>query len=403
MAEPKWRVLIAHPGRQHSHQAALALHEAGYLDCYATGIPVSKHQFGAVGQRLLAKFSVYDEINVPIHLTKLNMLTPIANRLLAHRLPEYVSELMLNETYRMFDRWVAKLIARHNVDAVIAYECSAVHSFEAAKRCGAACILDAPSLHHLDQQVPVALPRSYKKGLDRRKDTEIALADCVITASELASASYSSHVESNVKVKAIPLGVDIVRFRPPARRKDWYSEREPFTFVFVGTARRLKGFDVLVEALERLLEEGLPVRLMVAGHIDWTIMEGRKRVLEIVSAVGRVAQGELASLLGNAHCLVLPSRFDSFGMVVPEAMACGLPVIVSDMVGAKQLVEEGRNGFIVPVGDVAALAARMRWLVHNRQMLEGMSSAARTVAEQSSWANYRHRFASAIRELLMDR
>ena len=52
-AEPKWRVLIAHPGRQHSHQAALALLEAGYLDCYATGIPVSKDQVGLAGQRLL--------------------------------------------------------------------------------------------------------------------------------------------------------------------------------------------------------------------------------------------------------------------------------------------------------------------------------------------------------------
>jgi alpha-maltose-1-phosphate synthase len=72
-------------------------------------------------------------------------------------------------------------------------------------------------------------------------------------------------------------------------------------------------------------------------------------------------------------------------------------------VGAKQLVEEGRNGFIVPVGNVAALAARMRWLIENRQMLERMSSAARTVAEQASWANYRRRFALAVREVLMER
>ena len=76
--------------------------------------------------------------------------------------------------------------------------------------------------------------------------------------------------------------------------------------------------------------------------------------------MGRVAQGELASLLGNADCLVLPSRFDSFGMVVPEAMACGLPVIVTDMVGAKQLVEEGRQLTVHRSGgsDVSALASQ---------------------------------------------
>jgi len=401
--EPKWRILIAHPGRQHSHQAALALHEAGYLDCYATGIPVSKRQFGVAGQRVLSKFSVYDEVDVPVYLTKLNMVTPIANRLLARHLPEYLSGPVLYETFRIFDRWVAKLIALHSVDAVIAYETCAVHSFEAAKKSGAACILDAPSLHHADQRVQVGLPRGYKKAVDRRKDTEIALADCIFTASELAAASYLSHVGSNVKVKAIALGVDLERFKPPARRKDWYSERGPFAFVFVGAAGRLKGFDVLVEALERLLEESLPVRLVVAGHIDRSIIKGRRRVLEVLSERGRVGHDELAFQLGNAHCLVLPSRFDSFGMVVPEAMACGLPVIVSDMVGAKQLVQEGRNGFIVPVNNVAALAAKMRWLIQNRGMLEQMSLAARAAAEQASWTNYRRRFELAVREVLMNR
>ena len=120
-AEPKWRVLIAHPGRQHSHQAALALLDAGYLDCYATGIPVSKDQLGAAGQRLLRKYSLYDEIDIPVHLAKLNMITPITNRLLARHLPEYFSGPMLYESLRMFDRWVAKLIAQRPIDAVIAY------------------------------------------------------------------------------------------------------------------------------------------------------------------------------------------------------------------------------------------------------------------------------------------
>ena len=92
-AEPKWRVLIAHPGRQHSHQAALALLEAGYLDCYATGIPVSKDQVGLAGQHLLRKYSLYDEIDIPVHLAKLNMIMPITNRLLARHLRSISADL----------------------------------------------------------------------------------------------------------------------------------------------------------------------------------------------------------------------------------------------------------------------------------------------------------------------
>src|SRR5262245_1855319 len=89
-AEPKWRVLIAHPGRQHSHQAALALHQAGYLGCYATGIPVSKRQFGRFGQRVLGNYSVYDDLNLPVQLTRLNIAAPVVNRLLVRHLPEYI-------------------------------------------------------------------------------------------------------------------------------------------------------------------------------------------------------------------------------------------------------------------------------------------------------------------------
>ena len=73
----------------------------------------------------------------------------------------------------------------------------------------------------------------------------------------------------------------------------------------------------------------------------------------------RPTRPSLAAELRRADCLVLPSRNDSYGMVVPEALASGLPVLVSDMVGAKDLVAEGQNGWVVPAGDAGALAERM--------------------------------------------
>jgi glycosyltransferase involved in cell wall biosynthesis len=101
--------------------------------------------------------------------------------------------------------------------------------------------------------------------------------------------------------------------------------------------------------------------------------------------------------------LILPSRLDAFGMVVPEAMACGIPVIVSDMVGAKQIVEEGRNGFIVPAENVESLVDRMRWCIQNTHSLKQMSGAARATAECLGWASYRPRLATAVREVLQGR
>jgi glycosyltransferase involved in cell wall biosynthesis len=402
-ANPRdWRVLIAHPGRQHSHQAALALHEAGYLACYATGIPVSKLQFGWFGQRLLSKYSAYDDVDVPVQLTRLNMISPVTNRVVAPRIP-YFGGPLLYETYKMFDRWVARMIERQRFDAVICYETAALHTFKTAKKFGIKCILDAASLHRIeaDQRYTVALPRAYKEKVDVRKDAEVALADCIFATSDLAAESYRAHVE-RVPVKTVVLGVDIDRFRPAARDVVG-SGTSTFTFVFVGTATLRKGFDLLIESVEQLLQEGLSFRVLVAGNIDKSLLVGRGRALQRIVQYGRVGHDELVSILRHGDCFILPSRFDSFGMVVPEAMACGLPVIVTDMVGAKQLVEEGRNGFVVPAGNREALVERMRWSINNRMQLIQMSVSARTAAERVSWNHYRHRFAAAVEDVLLNR
>jgi glycosyltransferase involved in cell wall biosynthesis len=115
------------------------------------------------------------------------------------------------------------------------------------------------------------------------------------------------------------------------------------------------------------------------------------------------SQPELVNHYRDADCLVLPSRFDSFGMVVAEALACGLPVIVSDMVGAKSLVVEGENGWIVPVGDVEALARRMRWCVEHRPALAEMRINAARSAQRASWPHYHQRLIATLDGIFRDR
>jgi glycosyltransferase involved in cell wall biosynthesis len=398
-ARSKWRILVAHPGRQHSHQAALALHEAGCLACYATGIPVSRRQFGRVWRWLLDRYSLYDEAPLLPESTQLNMLSSIANRILLRHLPEYIGIPIQYEMYRMFDRWAAKLIARLHVDAVIAYENSALYTFEAARKIGATCILDAASLHHVEQDRHYVsrLPRAYKARIDLLKDKELSLADYIFTASDLAAESYLANGYSKSCVKTILLGVDLRHFRPA---QTCGTRHQSFTFAFVGSGTLKKGFDLVLDCMEVLLSEGVSLELLVAGRVDRQLLVNRNAVQRRIREYGFVRQSELAALLTQAHCLLLPSRFDSFGMVVPEAMACGLPVIVSNMVGARQLVEEGRNGFVVPVGSHDALARKMRWCALNPELLKEMSMAARATAEQVSWPNYRRRFAAAVQKVL---
>jgi glycosyltransferase involved in cell wall biosynthesis len=290
---------------------------------------------------------------------------------------------------------------RQRIDAVVAYELSALHTFTAAKKIGAACILDAPSIHRAeqDQHYVSRVPTAYKARVDLRKDRELSLADCIFTASDLAAKSYLTNLSSGNWVKTVMLGVDVERFKPKPVSPYIDTLREPFKFAFVGSGTRKKGFDLILDCLEKLLSEGLLIELLVAGRIDQKLLSGRNALRGEVRQFGFVSHAELASLLTSAHCLLLPSLFDSFGMVVAEAMACGLPVIVSNMVGARQLVEEGRNGFVIPVGNREALAQKMRWCVMNWEALAKMSVAARTTAEGASWANYRYHFARAVQEV----
>jgi glycosyltransferase involved in cell wall biosynthesis len=182
-----------------------------------------------------------------------------------------------------------------------------------------------------------------------------------------------------------------------------YTALQPFTFIFVGSGTVRKGFDFILESMERLLSEGLSFRVSVAGIIDRSLLSGRERVLNNIGEYGMVRHNELPSVLRSAQCLLLPSRVDAFGLVVPEAMACGVPAIVSDMVGAKELIDNGHNGFIVPSGNCEALVERMRWCILNATSVHSMSTAARAAAERYSWANYRRRFSAAVRDVLSAR
>ena len=331
------------------------------------------------------------------------MIGPITGRLLGRHLPKFIFGPIHNETNRIFDRWTARLVARQPFDAIIGYENSTLNTFLAAKRMGAKCILDAASLHHAEQdrQYTSGLPSLYKARVDIIKDREIALADCIFATSDLAAHSYRANVGAEKRIRTILLGVDIDHFRPRVDQDPARAARKEFTFAFVGSATANKGFDLILDAMDLLLSQGLSIRLSVAGVIDRSLFTGRKRVLDNIQEYGMVSHAELPSMLTSTHCLLLPSRFDSFGMVVPEAMACGVPVIVSNMVGAKQLVEEGRNGFVLPVGNLDALVDRMRWCIANPGLLGKMSVAARATAEGVGWASYRQRFVAAVREVLL--
>jgi len=401
-------VLVTHPGRQHSHQAALALQKAGLLAGYWAGAPSLEEHGRLVPRAVWRRLVAYAPVPLEPGRVRWAPWVPGLRRL-GDRLPGGAAREADFAACRLFDRWVARRLraarslppgqSSGRISAVIACEISALSTFRSARERGIVTLLDAPSIHWAAQDRlhgTLDAPGLHRR-IVRVKEEEIALADHVLTVSELARQTYLDAGIPAEKVHAVPLGADLSLFRPDGTETARPSRDAGFTFLFAGASIHRKGFDLLLEAFAQVAAAVPDARLRVVGpRGDAAHLLERYPSLPI-EAAGPTDQRGLAAEFRRADCLVLPSRNDSYAMVVTEALAAGLPVIVSEMVGAKDLVRNGENGWIVPAGDAGPLAERMLACAHEREAVRAMRGACRRSAEAATWEAYHERFARLIR------
>lgn len=347
------------------------------------------------------RFIRYAELPIPKDLVRWNPISPLMNRL-ARLLPDpQAAKWIEYQGYRQFDCWAARRLSRlkNKPQAVIAYENSALETFKMAKSIGAITILDAASIHHRTQDEVSGYGESAASHacINLNKDKEIELSNYVLTVSELGRESYLRTGVPPDQVFGIPLGADLDLFKISNKSSGVALEAGEFIFLFSGSSLSLrKGIDILLNAFRQVRTTYPSAVLKLVGSdgdASHLFLKKEPGVLR----VGAKTQQELANEYQNAHCLVLPSRHDSFGMVVAEALAIGIPVIVSTMVGAKELIhKEGEGGWIVPAGDVGALAERMQWCVQHRDILASMREQCRQLASNVSWTVYHERLISLI-------
>ncbi len=210
-----------------------------------------------------------------------------------------------------------------------------------------------------------------------------------------------SYVDGGVppeRVHAVELGADLELFEAPAAPPNGAA----CVFLFCGAMLHRKGFDLLLAAF-RALGPDAGARLWIAGPRGdaSAALDGVPDAR--IAWLGALSQQRLAEAMRDADCLVLPSRHDSYGMVVAEGLACGLPAIVSETVGAKTLIEKERTGWIVPTGDAAALGQRLRWCTEHLTALRAMRPDCRRAALSATWEAYHGRLVALLQELLRGR
>jgi glycosyltransferase involved in cell wall biosynthesis len=173
-----------------------------------------------------------------------------------------------------------------------------------------------------------------------------------------------------------------------------------FTLGFAGRIGDGKGVDGLFQAVTELRSEGLSVMLKIAGPMDPWVEEAARRhgITDAVDALGWVEQ--MASFFYDVDCLVLPSEKESFGLVLIEAMATGLPVVATACNGPSSIIVDGETGHLVPIGDTPALVSAIRRLATAPDKAVSMGLAGyRRVLERYTPAASAERLITGLRAL----
>ncbi|MBC7235354.1 MAG: glycosyltransferase [Chloroflexi bacterium] len=208
------------------------------------------------------------------------------------------------------------------------------------------------------------------------------------------------------KIVVIPCGVDLELFRPidPAiARRELGLEEGRRLILFVGRLDPVKGLSVLLEAMCELTRRMHPCRaqdlsLAVIGgdresHLEalttdmdcLTEIRAELGLEDLVIFVGSLDQQRLPYYYSAAEVCVMPSLYESFGMVALEAMACGTPVIASRVGGLQYTVRDGETGFLVPEKNPKALADKLELLLNDEPLRQRLGQQAARVAAEFSW------------------
>jgi L-malate glycosyltransferase len=210
-------------------------------------------------------------------------------------------------------------------------------------------------------------------------------SDGVTAVSDYLRRETFEHFAISNEIEVIPNFVDTERFR--RTNKDHFRQalcpKGEKVIVHVSNFRPVKRAADVMEVFHRLRMEGLPVKLLLVGDgPDRVPVEHQARTLGVYEDVRFLGkQDPVEEILSIADVFMMPSGSETFGLAALEAMACGVPVVASNIGGLPELIDDRVNGFLCELGDVDAMTDRARALVTDPELHTKMSQAAHDRAE----------------------
>jgi D-inositol-3-phosphate glycosyltransferase len=240
-----------------------------------------------------------------------------------------------------------------------------------------------------------------------RIDAETLLmdkSDAIITPSN-SDKQYLMYLygTNENKIFEIPPGVNTNLFKPidkSTAKLHIAENKNEKIILFVGRIEPLKGIDVLLYAIKILISQHLPVPfslLIIGGDISqhsntWSPLlkhlEQLRHILHIsaqVKFIGQRPQHELLYFYNAADVVVMPSHYESFGMAAAEAMACGVPVITTNVTGISHLIDEGRSTLVTSVNNPLLLASQIKKLLTDKILYDQVKRNSIENVQNLTW------------------
>ena len=288
----------------------------------------------------------------------------------------------------------------HGASSVVA---SCLVALPAFRACTGLKVLNYPIAHHRFIQKFVAeesereptfastLPdmNAVPAWVEQQLDAECDLADKIVVGSGFARDSFIFEGIPADKLTVVPYGVDLSLFSPQSAE---IHAGDGFRVLFVGQIGQRKGISYLLKAYDRFRGGGTSLTLV--GNF-YGSQEPIRRYRKLFQYVPNVPRVQLADIYRQSDVFVFPTLIEGLPLVVLEAMASGLPVIVTPN-GSGEIVRDGVDGFVVPIRDADAIVDRLEYLRANPQVRNEMGRNARERALTFTWDAYQARVVEAL-------
>jgi len=394
------KIIIVHPGTQHAFRLAnaVSVERTDNMILFFSWLTLPKNH-------ILANFNFFRKRIKPINkgvIIKNFLLFEVF--LLIHLKINSILNIQSNNPYYFWQiifGWFLLPVLYFNKKSsvLVTFETCGWPLVKYAKKWKIPVIMDFPSIsHELAESLGIG-ETDYGKKI---KSLERQQIDYAISCSNFAKESYNN-ITSAKKHFSIWLGTD---FRSDINNIAPLKKGSVNICCLANTEQR-KGIDILLESFNRINKGD--IRLHLIGNISpsWVANYCNENNLSLDNIIltGPKAQQDLKEYLLKEHISlhILPSRFDSFGMVVPETMALGIPNIVSPYVGAGEMLQHGIDGYVMNTLSADELTKFIYEYINlSDECKVNLSMAALKKAEQMTWGNYNERIKVIFEEILLE-